>query len=102
MSIVPIRFRDDEGIQNHFYKVRDRLISHPHNFRSFGNIPVETLDRVMFNPQSFREVGELLDKIPLTDFNVDMVVSHEGEIVFYHQHQAMDRLSVFEDHDLGA
>jgi hypothetical protein len=98
---VPTRFMSNEPLQYSLGDVRHRLVNHPHNFKSFGRIPVEKLPRIDYNPFDFKEICELLDVIPLTDFNVDVVITHEAEIVFYHENLVIDRFNVFADYESG-
>lgn len=100
-SLVPTRFLSEDYVCRHLTDFRNSLIPHELNLRSLGRIKVESLHRIEYNPFEFKQVCEIFDNIPLTDFNADFVLNPENDIVFYHEHIAIDRLGLFADNDAG-
>ncbi len=100
-SLTPTRFLSEDFICRHLTDFRNSLTSHEINLKSLGRIKVDSLHRIEYNPFEFRQVCELFDHIPLTDFNVDIVLSPENDVIFYHEHIAVDRLGLFADNDAG-
>ena len=100
-NYTPIQYLTDVPISKSLLDFRNRLIPHQLNFRSFGQIPIEKINRIQRNPFEFQDICELLDCIPLSDFNVDIVVTHDCDVVFYHEHVALDRLGAVEENETG-
>ena len=102
IGIIPVRYYDESPLEIPLRDFKHRLIPHQNDFRSLGRIQTETLHRIEYNPFQFRDACELLDRIPLTDFNVDLVVTPEGNISFFHEHFSLNRFGGFIDNDSGA
>jgi hypothetical protein len=100
-SIVPVSFLQTTPIRHHIADVRHRLVSNTFDFRSWGVIPIGSLHNVSYNPREFQNVCDLLDAIPLTDINVDMVINLDREIAYYHEHIAVNRFGSLSDVDIG-
>ena len=98
---IPHRYLSDDSIKRYLADFKNNLIPHQFNFRSFGCIPIGKIDRIDYNPFEFQKICELIDRIPLTDFNVDIVVTQDCDIVFYHEHIALDRFENIEDSETG-
>jgi hypothetical protein len=76
-------------------------VHHPVDLKSMGTIPLYLLERTVVNHFQFKSVCELLDIIPLTDFNVDLVLEIDGSIAMFYDHLALNRLGMFLDNDAG-
>ena len=98
---LPSRYRSQESLGFHLHQMKDRLIPNTYDFQSLGTIPVDALPLMEYNPKDFREICEYLDTIPLTDFNIDVVINADNEIHFYHEHIALNRFGVFADNEFG-
>lgn len=99
--MIPASFQVGDPVIHHILDVRQKLVPNTFNFRSLGSIPVDTLDRIEYNPGKFQDICDLLDCIPLTDFNIDLVLNLDQEIVFYNEHLAINRFGMIADVDLG-
>lgn len=100
-NMIPIAYLEDEPIIHHIVDAKNRFVPTEVDLRSLGRIQIEKVDRIDYNPFEFRDVCDALDNIPLTDFNVDVIVTPDDDIVFYHEHIALDRLGAFADNDMG-
>lgn len=100
-KITPPVYFSKNAISKTLGDFREASINHGFDFSSLGRIPIERVERVEYNPFSFQDICDLIDRIPITDFNVDFVFGMEGNIEFYHEHIAFDRFSVFADNDLN-
>lgn len=98
----PTEYISQDVIARPIWDVKRRLQPHTLDLASRGRIPVEKLPRIEYNPFYFQPVLGLIDRSPLTDFNIDVIIQADNSISFIHDHVATNRLSAFVDNDLGA
>lgn len=101
IPLAPPHYYSEMAISRHLTEYRTLMTPSELDFRSFGRIPIDTLDNIDYNPFAFQGICDILDCIPLTDFNVDLVISQDASVNFYHEHIALDRFGQFEDNDSG-
>jgi hypothetical protein len=101
-TLVPSNFLSTEPLKYSLDDMRMSMVNNPYNFKSFGRIPIDRFDNIDYNPPSFKMLAELIDTIPLTDFNVDMVISQDNDVEFFHDNILTDRFNVFSDYEAGA
>jgi len=95
--IVPPHYFSPSAIEMPLSQFREHSVNSQVDFRSNGYLPVGKLPRIDYNPSDFKAVCEFIDKIPLTDFNIDLVVNESNEVEFYHEHIALNRFGLFSD-----
>jgi hypothetical protein len=102
-SMVLPQYTVNEPIQRHRLDFANRLVPCPIDFKSYGELRFDNFsgDKMEYNPFTFQSFCDLLDAIPLSDFNVDVIVDTEGEIRHYIEHLAHDRIGMFQDNDTG-
>lgn len=94
---VPSRYFSPRPIERHIGEFRQHCINSPVDFTASGNLDTETLDCLEYNSPDFKDICDFIDRLPLTDFNVDLVVNSHNEVEFYHEHVAVNRFNLFED-----
>lgn len=100
-NLIPRHYFTDDPVSRHLLDFRNRLVPHDLDLRSFGRLPIDTLDNIEYNSFAFQSVCDIIDCIPLTDFNIDLVINRNSDVEFYHEHVALNRLGQFEDNDTG-
>lgn len=84
----PTAYYSNKAI-GHSIKDLTRFIIPPEApFENDGPIETNAIPGLIYHPASFSAVANLIDNIPLSSFNVDVILSVDNEIVFYHEHQA--------------
>lgn len=101
VALTPVHFSSADPIIRPLQQFRNHLIPHSLDLKSFGTIPLADLDKVDYNPFQFQAVCDLLDSIPLTDFNLDLIVSTDCTIELFHINVGVNRIAQFRDSDLG-
>lgn len=96
-SSIPSHYFSTSPLERPFNQFKEHFINTGADFTLLKQIPVRQLSCIDYNPPEFKEVCEALDKIPLTDFNIDLVVNTGNEIEFYHEHLAINRFASFDD-----
>lgn len=99
---IPTALWSSDVVARPILDVKRRMVPHGHDFSSNGRLHTETLSSHVANHYKFQWLAEILDTVPLTDFNIDVVIDPTGAIVFYHENYAVNRFSVFADSGIGA
>lgn len=98
----PIPYYSKDVVSHRIDDIERLCVPHSLDLRSYGKLDLSNMGRVDYNPAAFQKVCDLIDNIPLTDFNVEIICDTDGSTLFYHEHFAVHRLACLADHDLGA
>lgn len=98
----PLSYFSPDVLYHQMADVRRRVLPHNLNFKSYGRIPVEKIPRIDYNPFGFQPILTIIDRLPLTDCNIDVIVNVDNSIGFVHEHIVQNRLAIFADNDLGS
>jgi len=98
---IPVSYVSSDVLAKPVLDVRRLLVPHEVDLRSHGKINVDNLPMIDYNPKGFAPIMVLLDDLPVTDLNIDVVVEPDGSISFVHEHIVMNRLGEFDDNDIG-
>lgn len=98
----PIQFYSNDVIAHRIDDLDRFCVPHALDLKSHGKLNIQNVHRVAYNPKAFQFICNVMDTIPLTDFNIELICELDGSISFYHEHFAVHRLACLEDHDLGA
>jgi len=99
---IPVSYFSEDVICRPVSSIRHRLLPVDCNFKSFGRLPIENIPNLEVNPLQFQDILGIIDRLALTDCNVDVVVQVDNSISFIKNHIAVNRLAVFSDNDLTA
>lgn len=95
---LPLHYQSDDVFYRTVDDYRNTALYHSVDLKSHGNLNLDHLPNVIKNPKSFHPVAEMLDEIPLTDMNVDLIFS-DNEVIHRDIHVGVDRISHFKDPD---
>lgn len=99
-TLVPPQYLSTDALYYPKDSLYKKLVNCPVDLKSFGRLNIETLKNIEYNPYWAQDIANHLDIIPLTDMNIDIIVSLDNEIDFYFEHLGIDRFCQFEDNDL--
>jgi hypothetical protein len=98
----PLQFYARDVVSHRLDDLDRFCVPHSLDLRSYGKLNLNNIGRIAYNPKNFQSICELIDNIPLTDFNVEFICDVEGNLSFYQEHFAVHRMAQLKDHDLGA
>ena len=98
----PISYYSRDVVSHRIDDLTHLCVHHGLDLNSHGKLKIHEMANVEYNPVAFQGICSIIDQIPLTDFNIDLIIEVDGEISFYHEHHAVHRLARLEDHDIGA
>lgn len=100
--VYPTSLYSQDVISHPIKDVRRFMIFNPFDLSSQGKIPIHKIPCMLQDPPAFKDIADIFDTIPLTDFNVDVIFSVDNQILFRHDHVALHRMAAFKDHNIGA
>lgn len=95
---IPLNYNSDRIISKPLLDFKMRMVPHEVNFKSFGNINIDSNSPIVRNPKRFSNTIEFIDNLPFTDLNVDVVLA-DGGITLIYPHVILDRAAAFVDKD---
>lgn len=101
-QVLPLSYHSQDVLHKTVAEAKLRVAPHNLDLRCYGRIPVENIPRLAKNTYGFERVLDLIDRVPLTDFNLDLVVGTDCSVQFFHENLAVNRLAMFADNELGS
>lgn len=98
----PVQLYSKDVIAHSINDIERLCVPHGLDLKSHGKLNIGSICRLEYNPRSFQRICDIIDNVPLTDLNIDLISELDGSISFYHEHFAVHRLANLEDHDIGA
>lgn len=99
---APVTYQSGKTLYKPVHQVRRHLVHNHADLRSFGKLDITHIPNLEHNPYAFYNIAGLLDRLPVTDLNIDIIVDTDCEIRMYHENIVANRFAVFDDNDLGA
>lgn len=92
---VPVSYFSNDIIYNSILDVRQRIVPNNFNFKFSGRLPIDRIPNLEHNPLAFQGILGKLDRLSLTDYNVDVIVETDNSVSFIKDHVAFDRFGEF-------
>ena len=90
---TPVDFCIPDVVSYSISTLRAGAIRGGDDLQSHGPLNVNHVPKMVRNPSYFNRVVEFFDQLPLTDINVDLLVTPRGEISLFHVNVAVNRMS---------
>lgn len=94
---IPSSYFSDDVLHRTLLDIKQRIVPNSFNFRSCGRLPIDNIPNLEYNPQAFQSILGKIDRLSLTDYNVDVIVEANDRISFIKDHVAVDRFSEIYD-----
>jgi hypothetical protein len=94
---IPVSFFSNDIIHKSILEVKQRVVPNSFNFKSVGRLPIDRIPNLEYNPLAFQGILGKLDRLSLTDYNIDVIVDIDHSISFVKEHVAVDRFADFSE-----
>lgn len=80
-AAIPLRYADAHPIETRLALTNVGRISTGGDFKLADPLRIDHLPNIDRNPTAFRQILSLIDTLPLTDLNIDLVVGNDDDVL---------------------